>query len=63
MSFDLGVVSVLFDPFVEGLFYVVVSLCSVWAGVTCKAVVGVCVEWLCALCPIVVVLASGSVGV
>ena len=63
MSFDLGVVPVLFDPFVEGLFYVVMLLCPVWACVACEAVVGMGVEWLGALCPVVVVLAWGTVGV
>ena len=40
MSFDLGVVSVLFDPLVEGVFYVVMPLCPLWAGVASEAVVG-----------------------
>ncbi len=54
VSFDECVVSVLFDPFVEGVFYVVVALGAVWSGLAGQTVVCVGVKWLATL---------GSVGV
>ncbi len=57
VSFDECVVSVLFDPFVEGVFYVVVSFGAVWSGFACHAVVCMCVKRLSALCSVIVVLA------
>mgnify|MGYP000046212208 CR=1 FL=1 len=63
VSLDACVVAVLFDPLVEGVFYVVVSFGAVWSGLAGQAVVCVSVEWLAALCAVGVVLACFVVGV
>ena len=63
VSFDECVVSVLFDPFVEGVFYVVVSFGAVWSGFASQTVVCVGVKWLATMCAVGVVLAYFIVGV
>ena len=63
VSFDECVVSVLFDPFVEGVFDVVVSFGAVWSGFAGQTVVCVGVKWLATLSAIGVVLACFVVGV
>ena len=63
MSFDECVVSMLFDPLVEGVFYVVVSFGAVWSGLAGQAVVCVGVEWLATLGAVGVMLACFVVGV
>ncbi len=57
VAFDLGVESVSFDPFVKVVFDAVVSLCAVWSGAACRAVVGVCIKWEVAWGAAAVVLA------
>ncbi len=63
VSFNKCVVSVLFDPLVEGLSDVVVSFVTVWSCFACHAVVRVCVKWDSAWHAVHVVLACRHGGV